>query len=451
MAVGSTALSQLLRRASGRDTKAAARKIPQRTRSKLAPVDFAGAHHSFPIEQPSDVAAAVHALGLTKQPRSVIKRHIKQIAKRKGKAFVAEIPKVWKGKRESLHETALSFITTKLLEVRTNTDGSIKAKCVILCEGPGNPKDRHWYGKEAIFGAAKNKVFEGKHVFIDHPTSEEDRIRPERSIRDLAGYWSDVQAVVIGEAGWKDRTALVGWLNIEHGNTLMLNKLKTAKQFMERYPNSKEDYLGVSINASGSSAPREMYGQEYNYVAEITEAVSADVVTRAGAGGKLLTLQESLRMKTRTGVRVDKTRTSHRTTESGKRTSTADAQRVIKGLVSASVKEAFKPIPSIIAKTVSKAVKEARRNAPSKDDVRKVLEAAGITLSEANSKKLDKALGVKVTAHAKPSMDDMDDTDEADDTEEGTEEVDADEADEADATDEADVDEADGAEEADVE
>lgn len=71
------------------------RDIPQSKRDKLPESDFAGPDQSFPIVKPADVSAASHLIGKAAHPDAV-KARIIAIAKRKGKAFVDQLPESWR-------------------------------------------------------------------------------------------------------------------------------------------------------------------------------------------------------------------------------------------------------------------------------------------------------------------------------------------------------------------
>ena len=157
----------------------------------------------------------------------------------------------------------------------------------MLEEGPGNPVDGHYYPGELIERVAASGVFEGTPCNADHADDIEERARGGvRSIKDLMGWWSDVH---VEEAGGKK--LLIGTFNVETGNEFAQNKLLEAKRFAERYKdNPAKQYVGFSIIGSGSSERQEIDGKQYNVVLDITEAGSTDMVARAGAGGRMLTL-----------------------------------------------------------------------------------------------------------------------------------------------------------------
>lgn len=130
-----------------------------------------------------------------------------------------------------------------------------------------------WYGRDMLERDGPAVWPAGTQVYMDHPGATEQHDRPERSVRDLAGkitstpvyesdgLYADVEfyphvAPVI-EAMWED--------------------------------------VGMSIRASGTAESGERDGRTGPVITSLTEGVSVDVVTRAGAGGKLVALLESAR------------------------------------------------------------------------------------------------------------------------------------------------------------
>ena len=79
-----------------------------------------------------------------------------------------------------------TFITP-LREATINANGD--ARVCIITTGLGNLRDRNYYTDEAITSCVS--LFNGKQFFLDHPTETEESDRPERSVRDLAGYFYD--------------------------------------------------------------------------------------------------------------------------------------------------------------------------------------------------------------------------------------------------------------------
>lgn len=80
------------------------------TTKATAPADFAGKNRSFAILKPADVTAAAKAIGRAGDDNydaATLKRNITRIAKRKGAAFVAKLPKDWQNAGKA--EKAASF------------------------------------------------------------------------------------------------------------------------------------------------------------------------------------------------------------------------------------------------------------------------------------------------------------------------------------------------------
>lgn len=80
-------------------------------RDKIPGADFAGKDRSYPIVKPGDVSDAASSIGRagpSNYSTDQLKKNIIRIAKRKGPAFVAELPEVWK-KEEGLKSIDLSY------------------------------------------------------------------------------------------------------------------------------------------------------------------------------------------------------------------------------------------------------------------------------------------------------------------------------------------------------
>lgn len=111
----------------------------------------------------------------------------------------------------------------------------------------------------------------GTHVYYDHPSSSEEDDRPERSVKDIAGYILDTPSYENGPDG--------------HG-------LFSRIQFTEAAKNHVRDIahvIGLSIRAAGEIEETE----QGRIVRSIREGLSVDLVTRAGAGGRLVAMTES--------------------------------------------------------------------------------------------------------------------------------------------------------------
>jgi hypothetical protein len=131
-----------------------------------------------------------------------------------------------------------------------------------------------YYSAKVLESAGTNVVFPaGTHMYFDHPSASEDRDRPERSLRDLAG-------VLTTDATW-DGTALVAEARVFAPYQQLVAEMK--------------DVIGVSIRASGDVEVGEAEGRRGRIVTNLVHGTSADFVTHAGRGGKVASLLESAR------------------------------------------------------------------------------------------------------------------------------------------------------------
>ncbi len=116
------------------------------------------------------------------------------------------------------------------------------------------------------------KVFKaGTHIFTNHPTAAEEAARPEGDVRNLAGVLTS--NAVYHESHTKG-PGLYGRIKVFADHAQMVEE--------------KAAHVGLSIRASGiaeSGAGRD----GVPILKSLTAAHSIDVVTRAGAGGMILT------------------------------------------------------------------------------------------------------------------------------------------------------------------
>ena len=226
-------------------------------------------------------ASAVGALLRPKKKKKMDgdeKQTAAKAAKKKDRVAHRASPDVQESR--PLHE---GFRPLRELEV---DESRRRIKFVLLTEGLGNLKDKNYYGKESIESAVQ--VFEGAHAFVDHMTSAEEYERPEGSLEDLCGVWSECAVEAVPNEFGETVQGCTAWLNFdssENGEQAYI-KAKDAIRFREE--GIKDDYIGVSINADGQTHPETVGDIEVNYVDRITAAASCDLVTRAGRGGRVL-------------------------------------------------------------------------------------------------------------------------------------------------------------------
>lgn len=176
------------------------------------------------------------------------------------------------GKREGIKASSSVELTSDLVpltERAVKADGTVKIK--IIAPGKGSSG---YYPPEVLKRDGPRVFTEGLHMYLDHPTPEEESGRPERSVRDLAG-------VLVSPAQWVDNGPAGPGLYAE------------AKVRSDVAPLIEElaPYIGVSIRALGRLGERD--GERV--VESIEQARSVDFVTVPGAGGKVLELFESAR------------------------------------------------------------------------------------------------------------------------------------------------------------
>jgi hypothetical protein len=140
--------------------------------------------------------------------------------------------------------------------------------CLIEADVEGSSG---FYPAEVLVRDGADAFPAGTHVYLDHPTEREDEERPERSVRDLAG-------VLLDDAAFEES---------EDGRGLF-----ARIQFIEELRSRVHDlakHIGLSIRAAGEVEET----SSGRIVRRISQGLSVDLVTRAGAGGRLVTMTES--------------------------------------------------------------------------------------------------------------------------------------------------------------
>jgi len=132
---------------------------------------------------------------------------------------------------------------------------------------PGWSANGRYYSREVLGKAAP--MFEGTKAYFDHPSRSEQRDRPERSVRDLAGWYEGVKQEADGRI-----TADLNIISPE------------AWPIVEAAVSRNPSLAGLSINALGSTRKGEAEGRSGYLVEDIAKANSTDIVTTPAAGGK---------------------------------------------------------------------------------------------------------------------------------------------------------------------
>lgn len=122
----------------------------------------------------------------------------------------------------------------------------------------------------------------GTHIYLDHPTWEEDWQRPERSVKDLVGAMTEAAQYEDDPVEGKGLYAKVKFR-------------ESVREDVEFYAET----AGMSIRAIGITDESPATGELI--VTELVEGLSVDIVTHAGAGGKLVSMAENARKGTGEG------------------------------------------------------------------------------------------------------------------------------------------------------
>ena len=162
-------------------------------------------------------------------------------------------------------------------------------KVILLSEGPGNRRNRNFYGPEAIASAVK--AFEGRWCYLNHQDEDEAETLPERRVQDKGGYYKNLGTMQV-----KEGSACAGELHCDLTETgvMLAGKIKSALKYKESFPDNGLEYVGFSINGDGDAETRDMTdqggGPADNYVTAITEGDSCDLVTTPARGGRGLSV-----------------------------------------------------------------------------------------------------------------------------------------------------------------
>lgn len=129
-------------------------------------------------------------------------------------------------------------------------------------------------------------LFDKASVYIDHPSKSEEKDRPERSIRDIAGWITNPQWDP--EGGSESKGAVIGQLHL-------LESSPAAAQIREAYERGNPDLVQLSIFGRIRAVPVRENGSGYWNVKEIDKIRSVDLVTLAAAGGRIMDVMQSIR------------------------------------------------------------------------------------------------------------------------------------------------------------
>jgi hypothetical protein len=255
------------------------RFISKGERDAMDSADFAGKGKSFPIKTGEDVMAAVRSMGRAGSDNydtGTLKRRIIAIAKRKG--LTGRLPKSWQDGGEAdekdSKESLVSRETVRLFESATSVDQLVNVReakadyeIKLIAAGKGSSA---YYPKEVLQRDGPNVFKSGTHVYVNHPTAAEESQRPEGDVKNLAG-------VLTGPAVWREShpkgAGLYGRMKVFQDHAQLVEE--------------KAAHVGMSIRANGRGTGKMIDGVPE--LASLESAESVDVVTRAGAGGLIVT------------------------------------------------------------------------------------------------------------------------------------------------------------------
>lgn len=332
------------------------RFISKSERDGADEASFAGKGKSFPILKPSDVGAAVHAMGRAGSANygmAQLKANIIRIAKAKG--FGSELPKAWQGTQSSesavvnvprgttgelkLFESASALETINLTEAKA--DYEIK----LIAPGKGSSA---FYPAEVLKRDGPKVFKAGTHVYLNHQTAAEEAQRPEGDVRNLAGVLS---STAVYHENHAKGPGLYGRMKVFQDHAQLVEE--------------KAAHVGMSIRASGLAESGKSH-EGLPVLKELTGAESVDVVTRAGAGGMILT--ESARTQEVSGMDATELKALQ---ESVKAANDANAKLLERALKGDAREEAARILAGISLHEAAKSlvIENVLRDIPQKDGV----------------------------------------------------------------------------------
>lgn len=259
------------------DDRLIERTFTAEERRKLASEGKARPDGSYTIENEEDLHNAIRAWGRG-GATSADKAHIKKRAKELGAE--GSLPDDWKevsGSGEPERFVVDGRLAVQLLEV--DASGS---ECEFMLIETGTSKNGFHYPSNVLKEATQ--LFNGVYAFADHTNDDEQRVRPERSVKDKVGRWSEAHYGV----------ATIGGQQVEG----VIGKLKVIAPWLrdllrESVKMGESDFVGVSIDAAGKTKPGAIGGRRVKEVEKILKVHSVDVVTTPSAGGRLMRLVAS--------------------------------------------------------------------------------------------------------------------------------------------------------------
>jgi len=153
-----------------------------------------------------------------------------------------------------------------LIEAKTDSNGTIPIK--IIDAGWGSSG---YYSREVLQQAANDRVYAaGLQMYWNHPSKSDEKERPERDLRDLAG-------VLTEDARWDEQGPKGPGL---YSRAKIFSAYRDAVAEMG-------PYIGLSHYVWGESKQGEAEGKKGDIITRIAAARSVDFVTVPGRGGAI--------------------------------------------------------------------------------------------------------------------------------------------------------------------
>ena len=153
-----------------------------------------------------------------------------------------------------------------LIEAKTDSNGTIPIK--IIDAGWGSSG---YYSREVLQQAANDRVYAaGLQMYWNHPSKTDEKERPERDLRDLAG-------VLTEDARWDEQGPKGPGL---YSRAKIFSAYRDAVAEMG-------PYIGLSHYVWGESKQGEAEGKKGDIITRIAAARSVDFVTVPGRGGAI--------------------------------------------------------------------------------------------------------------------------------------------------------------------
>ena len=162
------------------------------------------------------------------------------------------------------------------------SDGSGRYRALLIREGWGSSG---YYPREVLERDGPNCWPAGTQQYLNHPSQTEQLELPERKVQDWA-------SVIVTDPVWDEA---------ERG---LVAEVEVFPQWQGLLNKKFAEHVGLSIRALGVAEHGEAEGREGPIVKSLTEGISVDWVTRAGAGGRVLELVESAREQADEGAQI---------------------------------------------------------------------------------------------------------------------------------------------------